>query len=610
MWTDTVIAKARRITIVVSLALLVFTTIRLVNLSNNFQLWSWWPLLWYLSFGALILALWKGSLARIKERGDLLGLSILSGTCLGLGFMIPWLTPLFFIGFVPLLIVEHKISTTDYTYKKNRLTFHYAYISFCIYNIIATWWITNTHFMSGFLAIFLNAFLMTIPFILFRWTKKQFGEKLGYASLVIFWLAFEFLNHRWDLAYPWLTLGNGLGLTPFLIQWYELTGVLGGSLWILLSNLFIFYCIRDNNLKQKSGWTLQNLSKPLSYLLIPILFSLSFYLFRNVKEGQSVKVLVTQPNLEPHFGYYNLSKADRFQHYMNIVSGQLHDSLDYLVYPETSFNGIWLYSKVNNNNINSIEENFSIRRIRQLTNLYPQLHFVAGISSYQQFLSKEDYTPYTRIDEYMAYDAYNAAIQVTSKIDTIPHYVKSKLVPGAETIPFKEILGPIQGIVSNLGGVNGSLAKQKERTVFVNSKHKDVKVAPIICWESEFGEHITEFVKKGANVLFIMTNDGWWDNTTGHQQHFGFSIMRAIETRKYIARSANMGNSGFIDPMGRCLDKTKYGIQSNLEMSIPTVDGQTFYVKYGDYIGRFCLFLAIIIGCLLIKNKINPLAKR
>jgi len=70
-----------------------------------------------------------------------------------------------------------------------------------------------------------------------------------------------------------------------------------------------------------------------------------------------------------------------------------------------------------------------------------------------------------------------------------------------------------------------------------------MKIAPIICYESVFGEFVTDYVKKGAQALFIITNDGWWKNTNGYKQHLYFASLRAIETRRQVVRAANTGVS-------------------------------------------------------------------
>jgi len=126
------------------------------------------------------------------------------------------------------------------------------------------------------------------------------------------------------------------------------------------------------------------------------------------------------------------------------------------------------------------------------------------------------------------------------------YYHKSMLVPGVETLPkFLLFLGPL---FEQLGGTAGGYARQEIRTPVPVKDH--YVIAPAICYESIYGEFLSEYIKKGSNLIVIITNDGWWGNTPGHQQHLAYARLRAIETRKWVVRSANTGISAFVNPLG------------------------------------------------------------
>ena len=118
----------------------------------------------------------------------------------------------------------------------------FAYNAFVIWNILATYWVANTAFVAGIVAIFLNAFLMAVPFWAFHKTKKIM-PKLGFAAFVVYWITFENLHLHWEISWPWLTLGNAFSQFPSWVQWYEYTGAFGGTLWALLANVLIFKCL-------------------------------------------------------------------------------------------------------------------------------------------------------------------------------------------------------------------------------------------------------------------------------------------------------------------------------------------------------------------------------
>ena len=163
------------------------------------------------------------------------------------------------------------------------------------------------------------------------------------------------------------------------------------------------------------------------------------------------------------------------------------------------------------------------------------------------------------------------------------------------------ILRTLKDSALDLGGTVGTLKKDTEAKTLSFDNHK---VGTLICYESVFGEYVTEFVKKGADMLFVITNDGWWGNSPGHKQHLEFSKLRAIETRRSVARSANTGISGFINQRGDIVEQSKYWEQTALRNTIKTNDKLTFYVQYGDYLYRISVFLTALLVALTVVRLI------
>jgi apolipoprotein N-acyltransferase len=172
-------------------------------------------------------------------------------------------------------------------------------------------------------------------------------------------------------------------------------------------------------------------------------------------------------------------------------------------------------------------------------------------------------------------------------------YHKSRLVPGVETLPW--FLRFLDTWFEKFGGVTAGYAKQDEREIL--EEKNGFKLAPAICYESIYGDFMRQYIKKGANLLTIITNDGWWKNTPGHRQHLLYARLRAIETRNWVARSANTGISAFIDPRGNLVSTLGYDKRGVLKAEIaPTQNKLTIYVKYGDWLFQlFCLFTIIIL---------------
>ena len=177
----------------------------------------------------------------------------------------------------------------------------------------------------------------------------------------------------------------------------------------------------------------------------------------------------------------------------------------------------------------------------------------------------------------------------------VGHYHKSRLVPGVEKMPFPKVFGFLEEALIQLGGSNSSLGTDTVQRVFtIDVNGTPVGVGTGICYESVYGEVMSRFVKNGANVLAVITNDSWWDDSPGHRQHFEMSRLRAIETRRYILRAANGGFSGIIDPLGRVLEKTNYDERTAFKATVYAKSDETFYVKHGDYIARIAIVLTFM----------------
>lgn len=546
------------------------------------KLWGHWPLAFFCGFWLFVKLLGTARWQKQTSKWRWLGLSTLAGLFLSAGFPPSPFTFLMFIGFVPLLTVEKEITSSG----GNAWTiFRYSYHTFVVWNILTTFWVANTAFAASIVAIWLNSFFMCVPFVLFHWTKKRI-PRLAYLSFVVYWLSFEMVHLRWEISWPWLTLGNAFAQFPSWVQWYEFTGALGGTLWILLANFMIFN-ILERNFKLPKSISRRNVLKISGLLGLPFFTSLLMY-YTHQEKGESVEIVIIQPNFEPHYEKFTLPDRIQIERFLRLSEQSVTPNTDFLVFPETSFGLV---------NVDEIKENKDIQTFQNFLSEYPKLKLVTGINSYRVLREDEPSPPHvrsaTRSGVVFRYELFNAAIQLKSgsTADSIPHYKKSKLVPGAEFIPYKSFFFFIQPIVEQMDGSTGH-GTQTERSTFDSDSGR---VAPVICYESVYGEYLSGYVRHGANVIFIMTNDGWWDNTAGHKQHLKFASLRAIETRRSIARSANTGISGFVNQRGDILQATNYGVEAAVRGNVLLNEEVTFYVKWGDLIGRIAIFTSLIL---------------
>ncbi|MBN1599429.1 MAG: apolipoprotein N-acyltransferase [Bacteroidales bacterium] len=517
-------------------------------------------------------------------------LSVLSGIILSLGWY-EWSSGLFLlITFVPVLFVEEHIVSSNDIHKKNSLVYLYTSISLFIWNVITTWWIKNASFAGLVAAVLVTTGYMSLAFLFYTITKRKLGRFAGYASLIIFWISLEFAYTHGEISWPWLTLGNGLLFDIKFIQWYEYTGVFGGSLWVLLVNIMIFELIRKiiSGVSFKRNYNL--LSAVILIIVIPVIISL--IRFKTYEEEANAReIVVVQPNVDPYMKFNDMSSEEQTLLQVELAESKLTPETDYIASPETSILGdIWI------GHFNRVFEFVMLRRVLQKN---PGVKYVAGVwcrQYYPEGKRTPTARPYGNTGTY--YDTYNSAVQIDSTPE-IQLYHKSKLVTGVEKMPYPKLLGILRPLTVKLGGTFRSHAIQKERSVF-KASDDSVMVAPVICYESVYGEFVGDYIKKGANIIFVITNDGWWGDTPGHRQHNALSCMRAIETRRSIARSANTGISSFINQKGEVIQKLTWWKRGAIRDELNINNKVTFYTKHGDYIGRAAFYLAILLGLVLI----------
>ena len=508
------------------------------------------------------------------------------------------LTLLIFIAWIPLLWIEDHVSN----WKK---LFGLTYLHMLFWNIATTWWVWNASPAGAMGAFIANSLVMCVPWLLFYFTKKQFGRWIGYSSLIVFWLTFEYIHHNWELSWPWLTLGNSFATHPEWVQWYEYSGSTGGSLWVLLVNIIAYAIFSEYRHNGKTKAYYITLAAWIAVLAIPILISgiMISSEKKNIATALSTatkNVVIVQPNIDPYTEKFTGSIESQIQKLVILSEQQIDKNTTLVVWPETAIPAqVWE---------DEIKENFFYSPIWSFLNRHPLISLVTGIDSYKNYGQNKKDAPKTARFEPTAqsyYDAFNTAAFFDADT-TIQLYHKAKLVPGVETLPsFLSFMGKW---FEDFGGISGTLGRDSERKVFV-SRDNHFKAAPIICYESIYSDYITEYIRKGANILTIITNDGWWGNTQGYKQHMNYGRLRAIETRKWVARSANTGISCFIDPLGNVINPQPWDTAASIKLAVPVDDRQTFFVKHGDLLSRATTVVSILLLVLniffWIKEKIK-----
>lgn len=516
-------------------------------------------------------------------------LALISGLSFAASWPVYGVPSLIFFAFVPLLFAEKFLRESYYKVKlKVWIT---AYLTFVTWNAITTWWLYYASGFGMFFAVLVNALLMSILFLLYHVVAKRIATKWSLLFLVCLWISFEKFHLYWDFSWPWLNLGHVFANHPKWIQWYEYTGSFGGSLWVLLVNVVTFYM-----LSTAENWR-EGLKKvlPRTVLMIavPIVFSLWIYHIYQIK-GETKEVIVLQPNVDPYTEKYDTPNFIIAKGLLAQADSLISPKTEFIIAPETVLAESAPFDVFYNSPSRALMTNY----ISQ----HPKAQLLWGIDTYHFLYDPKDVTVSSNVfRQGMWVDFYNAALFIDSQ-PGFQKYYKSKLVVGIENLPYKSFLEPLLGnVMLDLGGTISTKTTQKLRLPFIA---KDgTKVAPIICYESVYGEYVTGFVKNGAQFLAIITNDAWWNETQGHKQHLTFASLRAIETRRDIARSANTGISAFINQKGEIVSRTKYGDKTALKGVVHLNSDLTFYTFSGDYIAYITTFTLVLMVLYILARK-------
>ncbi len=504
-----------------------------------------------------------------------------------------------------------------------------TYVFLLLWNGLTTFWIYKATLPGALFTVVANALLYwLVVAVCGWWVRQNLSLRLGTWSVLVGWLAMEWIHFHWELHWPWLTLGFALAQTPWFVQWYEWTGVQGGSLWLLVLSLVGVQTIhweRSVHFRGRAAFWFGFL------IVVPIAISL-FLGWRAThlwKEGGRCPLRlgahILQPNVDPYSEKF-VTQAGVLNRELLALARASFRSVEVdsglpqlIVTPETAVPiGIWLHK---------IQQDTLLLPWREWARRHPCLHIILGFNGMQRY-TRETVTPTARVvplgGDTLRYDAFNSALLIAP--DTWWVYHKALLVPGVETLPWHKWTAPLLGdLMLDLGGISGTLGTP---TVFPQLRLKvrscsqsgnspvrssgqgnehALTILTVICYESVFPEYLRDRLHDSTALIAIITNDGWWGRTDGHRQHFHYARVQAITFRKWIVRAANTGISGVIDPLGQIIARTQYDEQTFLYREVPLCPGKTFFARVGNAIGRTAIFLWVL---LLVLTGVARLSQR
>ena len=512
------------------------------------------------------------------------------------GLMLAFSYPPFHTGvlaafaFVPFFIVFEDIESFGKAFRS-------SYVMFFVFNLIALSWVGGfTHgkdpylMIAGASLVLGHPLFMFVPVVAFVFIRKHVGFKTAVFSFPFVWISFEYLHSINQFAFPWLVLGNTHTYDLQSIQFASITGVYGVSFWIAVINVvaYVVYANLAVNRWKPNSW-----QSVIAVLVIVLLYFAprlhGTLLMRDtsvLEDGKTIRVGILQPDIDP-FEKWQENAEKELSTLQHLTGRFAQQKTDLIVWPETALPFFVL----------SPRYEYVLDAIRrQLDSLGTSLLTGMPDIVYYKDASKAPGNSRVFKETGQRYDIFNSSMLLQPGSQEIQKYGKIILVPFAERVPYADALAFSPSLLQwNLG--LGGWGIGTDTTIFrlrLNDS-SNVRFANLICYESIYPGFVARFVKKGAQLLTVITNDSWWGDSFGPYQHVQIAIFRAIENRRWVIQCANGGISCFIDPLGNVVQPTSMYTVATPVGEVKARDALTFYSEHGDVFAQAALWISIMI---------------
>ena len=507
-------------------------------------------------------------------------LAILSGLLLTGSFPKIGISLFAWFALVPLLIALRNLPP--------KRGFILGFIAGLVHYLTLLYWLVDTMHTYGHLPLSLCTFILILLSAFLALYLAAFSATLlnlcGKPAICIFavpvlWIVFEYMRFLSFLGFPWELIGYSQYNNLLLIQISDIFGIYGVSFLIVLSNAAIFLAflyIAGKDWKRKAV-TKRVVAGSISVFALIIVLVLFYGKWRIdsidklVCSSPSIKAAVVQGNIDQAVKWNPEFQRVTTKKYIDLSFLAKKNNPDLVVWPETAVPFYFLY-------------NIGLSNMVQKGIKDTGSDFLIGSPS---FVSKKGGVEY-----------YNTAYLVSSDGKVCGKYDKVHLVPFGEYIPFNKWLPFVGKMVEGVGDFKQGI---KGKTI----KWGDYSLGLQICYEIIFPDLSRTMAKNNASLLINITNDAWFGTTSAPYQHFSMAIFRAVENRRALIRSANTGISGFIDPVGRIVEKTDLCKEAVVTRSVPLIRMTSFYTCFGDLFAIFCMVATAI--CYMLKYVYNRL---
>ena len=437
--------------------------------------------------------------------------------------------------------------------------------------------------MVGELACFFGLFTAGLSWLVGRWTRHAqsrggrrsraasraagFGQPSYRLALVVapfLWVALELARTYVIIGFPWDLLGYALASQIGLIQLSTITGIYGVSFLIVGFNALVVWLLLERS------W------RPVGALVVvaAILGGVNRLVPWPHPAG-TMRAYLVQPNF-PQFSRYPKDWHERFNSAVDEVERLTMDAVQPGKEP-----ALVIWPEVPAPFYLNHDPEFRARAIRIAQRT--QSYFLLGIVDWRK-----------QPDGKMA--PYNSAAMLDPSGSVIAQYDKIHLVPFGEYVPFPKVFFFVDRLTAEAGDFRSGNVRTLE------TLHRG-KAGTYICYEAIFPAEVRQFVKRGAEALINISNDGWFGRTSAPDQHLNIARVRAVEERRWLLRATNNGHTVVVDPYGRIVGRIPPDQRAVLAGSFDFVSRRTIYARFGDWWAWLCVLVVFAASAFAMRKR-------
>lgn len=424
-------------------------------------------------------------------------------------------------------------------------------------------------FLALYMSFFLAVFVCCAGLVL-----RSYPAGVSLWLLPVIWVGIDWLRAVLFTGFPWMDLGYSLFRVPELLQVADLVGHHGITCLIVFTNCFLYLLLFT---RPSPGVAFRLVL--FAFIIMGGAAGYSHNRFRVIEDlVQSPATVrseigIVQGNIDQSLKWSPDQQEQTVARYGQLTSdlvGQ-QENPTFVVWPETALPFYAVKAEARE----------------------PIAHMVRS----QGYALLTGAPWYEIIDlESREVKYFNSAILFDTDGKIAGRYNKTHLVPFGEYVPLKRYLPFIAPLVETVGDFSSGLIKEPLH-------HEKIWAGVLICFESVFPELSRKWVEVGANVLVNLTNDAWYGKSSAPQQTLAMAVLRAVESRRALVRSANTGISAFISPSGEIMAQSGLFKPWVFAREVPLLEEKTYWVQKGYLFGPLCFGVGLLVSLFSIMHQ-------